>query len=282
MPLIMLVLSLALLFYTGTGNASTVILTGACHTSFGAGAANGTIRFTLSDMGNGTATNMIVVPHIDGASTSNSSEAYSLLAPFANHTFDFKLYNASVPGLYPDSFTIEYTQGSASVFEVFPCLSNIKANTTSLVSIIGMSKKGNKITANLYSLSPKPINVTLSTAVPPNIGSIPSNITVLMQPNSEYNATFNITTRNVTGYGSLSNISFTFSVFLSYTESNLHYSSLGVMSITQNSPVPHPFPIFLISVITIFIAVIALIVLSLLKGKDRRRSMHKEAADKDA
>ncbi len=280
--MLLIVLSFAMLLYIGAGHASTVTLIGSCHTSFNAGAANGTIRFTLSNFGNGTATGMVVVPHIAGASTSNLSETYGLLAPFANHTFSFMLYNASTPGLYPEYFTIEYAQGSASVFEVFPCLGNIKANTTSLVSIIGMSRKGSKITANIYSLSSKPLNVTLSTVAPPNIRVSSSNITVLMQPNSEYNATFNITSRNITNSGLLSNASFTFSVFISYIWSNLHYSSLGVMSITQNAPVSHPLPIFLIGVTVIFIAVIALIVLSLLKGKGRKRDVHEEAAGKDA
>ena len=281
MRMLLIVLALAMLLYVGAGNASTVTLVGSCHTSFNAGASSGAIRFTISNIGNGTASNIIAVPHIGGASTSNLSEAYGLLAPFSNHTFSFTLYNASSPGIYPEYFTIEYAQGSASVFEVFPCLGNIGANTTSLVSIIGMSRKGNKIIANIYSLSSEPLNVTLSTVAPPNIGISSSNVTVLMQPNSEYNATFNITSRNITSYGSISNESFTFSVFISYIKNNLHYSSLGVMHIQQNAPVSHPLPIFLIGITAIFIAVIALIALSLFKGKGRKR-VDKEAAGKDA
>ena len=278
--MLIIALSLAAILYTGTGYASTVILIGSCHTSFGASAPNGTLGFNLANQGNGTAAHIIVVPSIGGASANNSAETYSLLAPFANHTFDFKLYNASIPGIYPEYFTVEYDQGSISVFEVFPCLSSIKASTTSLVSIIGMSKKNNKIIANLYSLSSKPLNVTLSTAVPPNIRLSPSSMNVLMQPNSEYNATFNITTRNITTYGSLSNASFTLSVFTSYVQNGMHYSSLGYLPITQNAPVSHPFPVFLIAVAAIFVAIIALIALSVVKG--RKTKAHKSAAGADA
>jgi len=258
-----------------SGAATTVSLTGGCLPAQ-ANESTSYIAFNLANTGNGTATNLLVMPMLNGASTYNSVKNLSLIGPGNNATFKFYLHNFSLPGSYAEGFIVQYMQTGVTGFAVFPCMLNIGQQTTSQVSITRMRFSNGNLTATIFKLGGTTADVNVSVLAPPDFGISPKMRSISIQPGSFTNTTFRVLLPQNTQFV---NASYSIAVMLSYTDSGLHYASYSTTVVSQNngggSSNFQLGNLLYVAMAAAVIAVIALIIASVIINK-RRQSTGKQ------
>ncbi len=170
-------MSMLLLF--GIAGASTVTLTGSCY-SRTVNQTNNFIEFNITNSGNGTATNLLIAPVIDGATTNTTSLLIPLVAPGGFYPEKIYLSNFTTPGSYVERFIVRYSQGSSTFITIFPCLVNLGQNAQSLLGITGFSQSNGNIRINISNIADYPISAEVNVYAPPEftINSPSRNITI--------------------------------------------------------------------------------------------------------
>lgn len=260
------ILAILLIAFIGIANASTVTLTGTCYTNF-VNQTHNYMSFNLTNSGNGTATDMVIEPIIQGASTTNTTLSIPLVAPGTAYNEKIYLQNFTTPGSYVEQFVASYSQGSSNFITIFPCLVTINHAAPSLVSIIGFKYKNNNLQVNISNIADYPINAQISLYTSPSFTVLNSTQNVTLQKYSIINESFAVSSPKYT------DAQFPIAVVVSYTKDNLHYSTLGVYSVSfgGNKDITSIFQgnavLFIIAAIIIII--IILIIISILKKKPK-------------
>jgi len=257
------------ILFINYSSASVVLtLTGTCRAPL-LNYTNHTIYFYLSGKGNATATNLQLVPHLTGLNVSPTSKIIPSFKPGENVSFSFNVSNFSMPGSYAGGFILEYSQYGTVFVTAFPCEYSIINPTQSLLSIINVNTSNNHIKASILSLEGKPVNANISLIVPPLLSASPSYINVTLNPNSKYDAIFDIATQQSYKNGT----SIPIGVVVSYAEGGLHYATMATTYLTFKS---HPYANLLeygiIGVFAIVVVIILiLIVFAVMKGKMEKK-----------
>jgi hypothetical protein len=250
---------------TVAASASTVTLTGYCPTAQ-TSINNGTIRFTLSNSGNGSAINPIVYPNIQGIITTNETYTAQQLNPDSEHTFNMAFNSIGMHGTYAGYFLVEYGQGTTTQFAVFPCYVDVGAQTTSNVVITGMNASGSRLAVSMYNLGSEYEYVNLSIAAPPTFSATPQYKYVSLDSHSSATTIFNITLPQASGIFTMAGVATYENNAIRYaylypyqvnTELRQKTGSLAGGTISQNLP--------LIGLGTAIVIVICLIMLSHIK-----------------
>jgi len=253
-----------------SGAATTVSLTGGCTHTLVNGSTN-YITFNLANSGNGTATNLLIVPQLSGASTYNSIENLSLIGPGKNASFNFYLYNLSSPGSYAEGFIVQYTQTGVTGFAAFPCLLNINQSGPSQASITKIGFVNGNLTVTVFDLSQAPLSVNLSILAPPTFGIRPKVSSLSVQPGSFANATFNISIPQNTQFV---NASYAVAAMLSYAASGVHHATFSTTLISQSTGGKQGFQLGSLIYMLLIAAIIIIVILIMASVIAKRRKPH--------
>jgi hypothetical protein len=261
-------IALLLCLLQATSTATTVTLTGTCGSAIINQSSN-YLLFNLSNSGSGAATDIILVPNLEGAATSNSSVTIPMLGPGSSYLTRFYLYNFTAPGSYAEHITAEYSQGSSSFMTVFSCLSEITKSAQSLVQILNISRRGSRLNVSVYDLARYPVYANITVAVPPAFSVAPVHSFLSLDPGSRSYAVFNVSAPSYTG------ASFPITVAVSYTNGSMHYASMGVYVYSfASAPVSSPTGIPATTAITAaaIIILLALITVSIIRRRKPKAS----------
>lgn len=260
----------------GIAGASTVTLTGTCYSKI-INQTNNYIQFNLTNSGNGTATNLLIAPTIEGASTASSSFLIPLVVPGGTYSERIYLSNFTMPGSYVERFVTRYAQGTSTFITLFPCLVTMGRPAPSLLGIKGLNKtnRGSNITVNISSIAGSPINAQVSLFAPPDF----------VIENPVRNVTINGYSYALESFGvstpQYNNAEFPIVAAVSYISDNTHYATLGITTINfgEASPLLSGLggSIVLILIIAVIIIILILLVLSVVL-KRRRQKKHSETA----
>jgi hypothetical protein len=253
----------------GYAGAATVTLTGTC-TGQILTPSNNTIYFYLSNTGNGTATNLLIVPRLSGLSTLEQSGNVSILYPNSNVSVSFATTNFSYPGTYVGGFYLQYSQGTSIYTATFPCAYSIGNKTQSLVRVQGSHLTPARFTLSISNFASSPVNTNITVLAPPEFSISPSTINLAMPPFTIENVSFNITSPKI------SNSFFTLSAIISYVSGGKHYVALSNNQLDFGPPTGGSSPLFLIiatsSVVVVLIVLIAVALVKRRGEKKRKQS----------
>lgn len=241
---------------------TTVTLTGSCPTSI-INQTNNYLQFNLSNSGNGTATNLFLVPQLEGAKTYNTVETLPLVGPGSNYSFRFYMYNFTEAGSDVEYIKASYSQGSSTFSTVFPCLVYMRVRAQSLLQISNVNRTGSKLSVSVVNIADFPIDANLSVEVPATFKIIPNSTAIHLDPNGQSRAVFNLSVPNY------NDASFPIVASVSYSNSSVHYGSLMFYVVSFAAAPGSSGGISLVNmgIILIIIILIALILLSFIKKK---------------
>jgi len=262
-------LIIAIVALIGISAASTVTLTGTCYASL-INQTNNYLQFNLTNSGNGTASNLVIEPVIDGASPTNATISLSLVAPGTTYPEKVYLNNFGIPGSYVERFVVSYSQGSASYITIFPCLVDIGQSAQSLLGITSITKSGNHISANISNIADYPITANVVVFSPPSFSISQPFKNVTVNQYSLTNVSFSF------GSPKYTNAQFPIVIAVSYLKDGVHYATLGVATITFGSGSGSQIlslgnNLILIVVGIVVIVILALIIFSAVRNKGGRK-----------
>ncbi|HUC38804.1 MAG TPA: hypothetical protein VL944_01605 [Candidatus Acidoferrum sp.] len=255
---------LAFVLVLGAATAGTVTLSGTCSSSLVNSTSN-SVYLRLSNSGNESATNLLVIPKFGGASTYNATGSAPYISPGQNETFIFHFHNFTTPGSYIGAFTVQYSQDQSTFFAIFPCEVNFVNATHSLASIVNVSQVGNVLHVWVINIGTEQITANVSMLLPPQFQSSPQQVSVIMPPDSTAAANFTLS------YPKMPGAAYTSAVALSYLQDGLHYSTADTYVIST-SPSHAPlsqYSIYLIMV-AVLMVIVALIAVSIAKNRQRK------------
>ncbi len=257
----------ALVTACSLASASTVTLTGSCIGTL-VNATHNYTTFYLTNSGNGTATQIRLIPELSGATPAASGLNASLIGPGGNLSFEVYMRNFSLPGGYAENFFLEYSQGSNTYVALFPCLIYIERQAQSLVAITSVNNVGgDEWNASAFVLASYPVTATVHVAVPPELVG-PPDASVVLEPNTQTPIRFNVTTKQT------ASASFSAALEVSYVHDSVHYatmhplivgivgSGVGHSSVGQSG--------LIIAIGAIVAVLLALIALSVVKKRRNR------------
>ena len=135
---------------------------------------------------------------------------------------------------------------------------------------MNLTQKNNNLVATIYNYANYPITASISVQAPPAFSVQYPNRSVDMQGNTKQDLNFNMSTPQFT------NSRFPVVAAISYTDSNLHYSAIRVVTINfggssgGQSAIPSLFNIGIILIIVVIVALIALSIVKKKKNNGRR------------
>ncbi len=243
--------------------ADTITLTGTCSPSV-VNATHDYIEFNLSNSGNGTATDILLLPKISGASSYNQSVSANILAPESTLQFMVYAHNLSYPGDYAENFLVEYGQGSSTFIALFPCLVPVLARTQSAVLIEDVANSS-RSAYNATIVNPSyPVNASVQVVVPEELTARPSAFNVELNTTVPSRISFNVTPL-ASGVGT-----FTSAIEASYVYKGMHYASLQTFGVSIGAAASGGSgDITLLALAAIIICIIALIAFSIARGRAR-------------
>ena len=275
-----LVLLLLIMLLIGITAASTVTLTGTCYSNI-INQTNNYITFNLTNSGNGTATNFLIAPIMEGASALNSTISIPLVAPGSTHSERIYLSNFTIPGSYVERFVTRYSQDTSTFVTFFPCLVEIGQNAPSILAITNLTKeKNNSITIKISNIANYPIAAQVSVYAPPDFIIANSSRDITLRQYASTSASFMVSTPQYT------NSEFPVVVATSYVSNGVHYATLAETTISFGAAVGSASSSFTGSLLVygiaaLIMAIIVLIALSIIlkKGKHEEKgaSMLKES-----
>ena len=249
--------------------ASTVTLTGSCYSNV-INQSNNYITFNLANSGNGTATNLLIEPIIEGAAAENSTILIPLVAPGGRYSERVYLSNFTMPGSYAERFIARYSQGGTTFTTLFPCIAYIGRNAQSLIGITGLSARGGTLDVNMSNIADYPIIANISIFAPPSFSFTNGTRSVTISRYSVSNASFTFSSPKY------SNAEFPVAVAISYSSNGVHYSTLAITSISYGSgglaSAQGGSWILLAAIGFVVAAVLALIVASVFINRRNRRA----------
>lgn len=267
-----LIFVISILLLVGIASASTVTLSGTCYSGV-VNSTNNFVIFNLTNSGNGTATEFLLVPVLQGASSPNASMSIPLVAPGKTYTEKIYLDNFSIPGTYVERFVARYSQGTSTFETLFPCLVAIDQNAQSIIGItaLSQSKSGTNITVNLSNIANYQINSQIALYAPPSFSIQNPVRNVTVKPSSTANASFGISLPQFT------DSSFPVTVSVSYIMDGVHYATLAVTTISFGGGSAGTSSalggnLILYGIIIVVVIIIALIAFSLIKKGGKTHS----------
>ncbi|MDE1868407.1 MAG: hypothetical protein KGH60_00340 [Candidatus Micrarchaeota archaeon] len=258
---------------SSTAMASTVTLRGSCAPNYLVNQTNNYIPFNITNLGNGTATNLLIVPVLQGASTPNATISIPIAGPGSSYAEKIFTSNYTVPGSYAEYFVTRYSQGTDTFVTIYPCLINIGQRAQSLLNILNINATSTLLNVSIANIATNSISMTVAAESPPTftISSPVRNITI--GPYTHTYISFNVTSPKYTSS------SFPVAVSASYVQNGIHYATLGITTIRFGAASGGAQPgssvnWFGILIIAVIIALIILIALSVLRK--RRHAHHHE------
>ncbi len=266
---ILLLLMIAAMSINYAGASGVLTLTGTCRSPVLTNSSN-TVYLYISSSGNVSATNLQVIPRLEGATVYPSVESLQSLSPGENASFSFNLSNFTEPGSYAGEFFVEYTQGSSLFFPAFPCEYAIIKPTQSLLSILNVTPTPSSVKATILSLESKTVNASISVLISPSSQPSPAYENVTLAPLSKYNATFQLVPQPLQSGSAVP-----LSVAVSYSKDGEHYASMftTVMLYKSTAASRTSFLYIFIGVFAAIVVIIAvLILLAVAKAKGRSKA----------
>ncbi len=267
-----LIALLAMAIIVVPASAGTVTLSGACGSNLINSSANYT-TFTLSNLGNQTATQLLVVPRLGGGTPANASQSIASLAPGQNTTMTFHFSSTSAPGSYAGSYSVTYTQGPATFFTVFPCVLDFGKAAASLIRIYNISWSGSSLSMMVINLGQSPVYANVTVILPQTFSAYPKNTTVYLNGSSPSRVSFAVS------HPSSSGATYEIAAAASYLSSGVHYASLQLYTLafpapgssTQSGLLSSPYAPYIL-----IVAVIAVLVALIIFAAIRKRRKAKE------
>ncbi len=251
-------------------NAGTVTLSGSCSVYL----VNNSITFTLSNLGNDSAYNLIVSPIITGATPINSSYQINSLNPNENYTIHVQLSNFGIPGTYAEEFLVSYQQGLSVFTALFPCqVAIIKPTVSPIYETVRSSIQSNIAIVNvsLYNVIGKSFSGNVSLLVPPEFSYLSNkSYEFHIGPYNSSNFTFKL--KLPTGKAS-----YTLAAVSSFISDNEHYASMSIFSLNgiySSSLGPTIYILIVVIPITLIILLLVFMIFRMLfrKGKSPKRT----------
>lgn len=244
--------------------ADTVTLSGSCQSQIINQSAS-YLLFNLSNSGNGTATNLMLIPEIEGATTPNSIINIPLIGPSSSYTTRFYLDNFTMPGGYVEYITVKYSQGSTDFLTIFPCIAQLSNNTQSLLDILNISRTGSRINVTVYNLANYPIYANVTVRAPPLFNVSPkSGQYVSISSKSKSDIFFNLSTPSYTS------ARFPIVAAVSYVNDSVHHASMNVYTINFAASTHSSGILTTIIIIAVILILLILIILSILMRRKKK------------
>lgn len=266
-----ILLSIIALAYTSFG--ATVSLTGLCtYSSVSSNTVN--VSFSLQNSGDFPATGVSLIPKGLGPLASANISAYSIgsIYPNATRGATFNLSNLPMPGSYILEVIVSYFQGSSNFFAAFPCRFNYDSgNLTDYLAPISAGYSDGKLNIGLFNIGSKPINTTINIIAPPQVRYSPQNRTATIDPQSDYNTSFNVSVGKLSG---LANASLGVSMVAGYVYDGKYYSTLENLYLSSSSSTTTSISSSLLIVgafVAVFVILIGLIIFSVMRKRKRSR-----------
>ncbi len=266
-----ILLSIIALAYTSFG--ATVSLTGLCtYSSVSSNTVN--VSFSLQNSGDFPATGVSLIPKGLGPLASANISAYSIgsIYPNATRGATFNLSNLPMPGSYILEVIVSYFQGSSNFFAAFPCRFNYDSgNLTDYLAPISAGYSRGKLNIGLFNIGSKPINTTINIIAPPQVRYSPQNRTATIDPQSNYNTSFNVSVGKLSG---LANASLGVSMVAGYVYDGKYYSTLENLYLSSSSSTTTSISSSLLIVgafVAVFVILIGLIIFSVMRKRKRSR-----------
>ena len=266
-----MLLSIIALAYTSFG--ATVSLTGLCtYSSVSSNTVN--VSFSLQNSGDFPATGVSLIPKGLGPLASANISAYSIgsIYPNATRGATFNLSNLPMPGSYILEVIVSYFQGSSNFFAAFPCRFNYDSgNLTDYLAPISAGYSDGKLNIGLFNIGSKPINTTINIIAPPQVRYSPQNRTATIDPQSDYNTSFNVSVGKLSG---LANASLGVSMVAGYVYDGKYYSTLENLYLSSSSSTTTSISSSLLIVgafVAVFVILIGLIIFSVMRKRKRSR-----------
>jgi len=267
-----LVLLLPIMLLIGITAASTVTLTGTCYSNI-INQTNNYITFNLTNSGNGTATNFLLAPIIEGASALNSTISIPLVAPGNIYSERIYLSNFTIPGSYVERFITRYSQGSSTFVTLFPCLVRINQNAQSIIAItnITKSKNSDNLSVSISNIANYPIAAQVSVYAPPDFTVVNSTRNITLKQYTSTSASFSVSTQ-----AQYTNSEFPIVVAASYIRGNVHYATLAETTISFGAAPGSATSaltdnLLLFGIVAFIVIIIVLIALSVILRKGKHR-----------
>lgn len=254
------------LLLLGIVSAGTVTISVTCPSHV----VNNSATFTIRNLGNESAYQLIIVPHFLGIPT-NYTQSLQTLYPGINETVSVPINQTSANGTVGAYLDIAYQQESSQFSSVFPCLVSF-GNATSpgiiVESNVSRPSDGNGVVSTRF-INLLDMNITLSSwlVLPPTFTYSNGARSVPLQQMGKATESENVSYP-------VSNSNFTGAVLATYMVGNRSYTSLSKFSINtsplqvQKSGVPS-IPILPIAVVVAVAVVVLLIIRASLKKKRR-------------
>jgi hypothetical protein len=266
--LIFLLLALALV--VGLAGASTVTLTGTCYSGV-VDQPNNYILFNLTNSGNGTATNLVITPLIDGAAPNNTTITLPFVAPGSTYSEHIYVWNFTTAGSYVERFLVRYNQGTNVFTTVFPCLADFLQGAQSMLAITRLGESGNNAQINISNIANYSINSQITVYAPPSFVVVPPSKNVTINGNGRATASF------VINPPAFTNAEFPVAIGVSYIKDGVHYATLAITTITfAGTPSISKLPqlgstLLVILLIAAILIIIILIIISIIMNRRKKR-----------
>lgn len=240
---------LALLAYSAS--ASSVTLTASC-SNINIRNNSAYINFTISNTGDGNATNVVLTAAQSGVLSSTVNHI-SVFYPGNKSTVSFMVEKPSHYGNYGFGVNVAYTQAQQTFIVSFPCEVSYVNNSVSLLAINNLSENNDVITAHITNMGNFPINATEYFIAPPYLNISGSAAHISVQPGSTY------TLQSKIRYNSV-NVTLPVALVLSYVKDNISYTSMSTtrFSLSKNGEMQSLTILFFIGIIAVIVALIAI------------------------
>ena len=254
--------------FVGIAGASTVTLTGSCSNLIASNVGR-YINFTLSNSGNGPASDMFLTTNLHGLYSYNIS-TLKTLNPNQEYIFRFPIKNQNVyKGTYGFGVLVSYAQGTQRFSVSFPCLVSYINSTKSLL-VTNASTQGSQINVSVANHAPYPLNATVYFINPQGLLN-PEMIRMEISKDGAYRFDSVINQSMLSPSETID-----IGIITSYIHDNVSYSSLNLISFSSSPNASHTqSPIFytgiLIAAIIIFL--ILLIIISIIRNMKHQKKV---------
>jgi hypothetical protein len=224
------VLLISIFLLIGLAGASTVTLTGTCSPAT-INQTNNYITFNITNIGNGTASNLVLRPIIAGAhlTSGNGTIVIPIVAPGTKYSEKISLSNFSLSGSYVEIFDANYSQSPSEINTLFICLANIDQSTYGPIQITNITRNSGSLNVYLKNSVNKAITAQISVYAPSAFSVSPATKNITIDAYNTTNTTFSITSPQYT------DASFPIGIGASYVGGELHYEALSITSIVFGS-----------------------------------------------
>ncbi len=270
-----LVIFLAILMI-GAVSASTVTLTGTCYSGIISDKSN-YIQFNLTNSGDGTATNLVITPIIEGARPNNTTISIPLVKPNTTYAEKVYMWNFTTVGSYVERFVVRYDQGTQQFTTVFPCLAYFFKGAQSQLTITALGKNTSGVYVNISNVAGYPISAVATVYAPASFSVAPQSRNITVDGFGTGKASFVVVPPQY------SDAEFPIAVGISYINGGVHYATLAITTITfagnPSSKLQLGNILLLLGLLATIVIIIILIIISIIiNRRKKRRELQNKAA----